>query len=324
MRYKPFGEVRYTWKASQTTTPAYALSRFTFTGQYSYMDDPSTSGVTEGFGLMFYNARWYDPALGRFAQADTIVPPGVQGLDRYAYTLNNPIRYIDPSGHKTCEEDGYNCFDKRQNLINRIEQKFNVEIKGPWIVNELQNLETALNKFANQIGGSDNFNEMVATSLKENNINSENVIMLRAKDDSRCIGSGGCWKDGNLVFNDRAFTPQYQQNRGPERRPPSLGFGYSTQDSLNLSVQATITHEMMHMYADANPSAVSDYILRVSNIWAFSGSFNSTAPGTTVQSGIDAAEESMASAGAIYIVTNGAPYPSYQDQMDFVFWLFNH
>jgi len=55
------GEVRYTWKASQTTTPAYALSRFTlrraqdsaFTGQYSYMDDPSTSGVTEGFGLMF-------------------------------------------------------------------------------------------------------------------------------------------------------------------------------------------------------------------------------------------------------------------------------
>ncbi|HNE04848.1 MAG TPA: hypothetical protein PLT08_10045 [Anaerolineales bacterium] len=36
MRYKPFGEVRYTWKASQTTTPAYALSRFTFTGQYSH------------------------------------------------------------------------------------------------------------------------------------------------------------------------------------------------------------------------------------------------------------------------------------------------
>jgi len=59
MRYKPWGEVRYTWKASQTTTPAYALTRYTFTGQYSYiipvggMDDPSTSGVTEGFGLMF-------------------------------------------------------------------------------------------------------------------------------------------------------------------------------------------------------------------------------------------------------------------------------
>jgi RHS repeat-associated protein len=68
------------------------------------MDDPSTAGVTEGFGLMFYNARWYDPALGRFAQADSIVPGGVQGLDRYAAMNNNPVRYIDPSGHFSRDE----------------------------------------------------------------------------------------------------------------------------------------------------------------------------------------------------------------------------
>jgi hypothetical protein len=48
---------------------------------------------------MFYNARWYDPALGRMAQADTIVPGGVQGLDRYAYVNNSPVMYTDPSGH---------------------------------------------------------------------------------------------------------------------------------------------------------------------------------------------------------------------------------
>ena len=35
MRYKPWGEVRYTWTKSQTTTPTYSLSRYTFTGQYS-------------------------------------------------------------------------------------------------------------------------------------------------------------------------------------------------------------------------------------------------------------------------------------------------
>lgn len=52
---------------------------------------------------MFYNARWYDPALGRFAQADTIIPDGVQGLDRYAYVNNNPLRYTDPSGHYSCD-----------------------------------------------------------------------------------------------------------------------------------------------------------------------------------------------------------------------------
>lgn len=63
------------------------------------MDDPSTSGV-EGFGLLDYNARFYDPITGRFTSADTIVPGGVQGLDRYAYSNNAPLNYIDPSGHE--------------------------------------------------------------------------------------------------------------------------------------------------------------------------------------------------------------------------------
>jgi RHS repeat-associated protein len=73
------------------------------------MDDPTTSGVTEGFGLMFYQARFYDPALGRFTSADTVVPDGVQGYDRYAYVNNDPINATDPTGHRNCEEDGYNC-----------------------------------------------------------------------------------------------------------------------------------------------------------------------------------------------------------------------
>jgi RHS repeat-associated protein len=55
-------------------------------------------------GLHFYNARWYDSSLGRFAQADSIIPPGVQGWDRYAYVNNNPVRYIDPSGHVACSQ----------------------------------------------------------------------------------------------------------------------------------------------------------------------------------------------------------------------------
>jgi RHS repeat-associated protein len=103
LRYKPFGEVRYAWTSAPVTTPSYSLTRFTYTGQYTHMDDPTTAGVTEGFGLMFYNARWYDPTLGRFAQADTIVPAGVQGLDRYAYVNNSPMNFVDPSGHIACD-----------------------------------------------------------------------------------------------------------------------------------------------------------------------------------------------------------------------------
>lgn len=67
---------------------------------------------------MFYGARYYDTYLNRWTSPDSIVPqPGnPQALNRYSYTLNNPLRYIDPSGHTT--EDYYvfvqGCIDYGQ------------------------------------------------------------------------------------------------------------------------------------------------------------------------------------------------------------------
>lgn len=51
--------------------------------------------------LYYYGARYYDPEIGRFISADTIVPDftNPQSLNRYTYVLNNPLKYIDPSGH---------------------------------------------------------------------------------------------------------------------------------------------------------------------------------------------------------------------------------
>jgi RHS repeat-associated protein len=83
LRYKAWGETRYTYG----TTP----TAYKFTGQR----------LDESTGLYYYGARYYDAALGRFVQADTIVPePGnPQDLNRYSYVRNNPLRYIDPTGH---------------------------------------------------------------------------------------------------------------------------------------------------------------------------------------------------------------------------------
>jgi len=83
IRYDAWGETRY----NSGTTP----TERHYTGQIE----------ESGFGLYFYNARWYDSSLSRFIQADTIIPqPGSpQGWDRYAYTNNNPVKYSDPSGH---------------------------------------------------------------------------------------------------------------------------------------------------------------------------------------------------------------------------------
>jgi hypothetical protein len=54
---------------------------------------------------MYYNARYYDSAIGRFTQPDTIIPDqfNPQSLNRYSYVRNNPVRYTDPMGH--CDPD---------------------------------------------------------------------------------------------------------------------------------------------------------------------------------------------------------------------------
>jgi len=78
---------------------------------YAYVNIRSTTGTAPtdfGFtgqrrdasaGLMYYGARYYDATLGRFVSADTVVPSAgnPQSLNRYAYTLNNPVRYTDPN-----------------------------------------------------------------------------------------------------------------------------------------------------------------------------------------------------------------------------------
>jgi RHS repeat-associated protein len=71
LRYRTWGETRYNGGSTPT--------RYQYTGQYSYTAD---------FGLYFYNSRWYDPALGRFAQPEGLplfskisaIEPGVRCL----------------------------------------------------------------------------------------------------------------------------------------------------------------------------------------------------------------------------------------------------
>jgi RHS repeat-associated protein len=79
--YYPYGQVQ-----------SGGLEKYGFTGQESDAD-------TE---LMYYGARYYSPEYRIFVQPDTMIPDlyNPQALNRYAYCLNNPVRYSDPSGHE--------------------------------------------------------------------------------------------------------------------------------------------------------------------------------------------------------------------------------
>ncbi len=88
LRYTPFGETRSTWGGTLTDRR--------FTGQRE----------ESGLGALYdYGARLFSPYLNRWIQPDTIVPDlaNPQSLNRFSYVRNNPLKYIDPSGHREIE-----------------------------------------------------------------------------------------------------------------------------------------------------------------------------------------------------------------------------
>ncbi|MCA9995165.1 MAG: RHS repeat-associated core domain-containing protein [Anaerolineales bacterium] len=87
-RYRPYGSYR--------TAPTQTITDRDFTGQRENRE----------LGLLYYNARFYHPASGRFISPDTLVPDPAnpQQFNRYTYSLNSPLNYSDPTGH--CAETG--------------------------------------------------------------------------------------------------------------------------------------------------------------------------------------------------------------------------
>lgn len=81
--YHPYGSVSF--------HSGMEAAKYTFTGQEFDADS----------ALYHLGSRFYDPVLGRFISADSMVPGtnNPQNFNRYAYVNNNPLRYSDPSGH---------------------------------------------------------------------------------------------------------------------------------------------------------------------------------------------------------------------------------
>ncbi|VVM22810.1 hypothetical protein BSPWISOXPB_5231 [uncultured Gammaproteobacteria bacterium] len=93
MAYTAFGERRKgDWRVSDPLLPIIpALTNRGFTG-HEHIDE---------MGLIHMNGRVYDPQIGRFLSADPYIqsPYNTQSYNRYSYTINNPLKYTDPTGN---------------------------------------------------------------------------------------------------------------------------------------------------------------------------------------------------------------------------------
>ncbi|MEI3210071.1 MAG: RHS repeat-associated core domain-containing protein [Lachnospiraceae bacterium] len=99
-----------------------------------------TGGIyDESTGLYYLNARYYDPENGRFLTEDTyrgeMKEPDT--LHLYTYCKNNPINYVDPSGHKwrTFNEIKKKRSEKAYKCMQRYKtNKTNMESNKTYIV----------------------------------------------------------------------------------------------------------------------------------------------------------------------------------------------
>jgi RHS repeat-associated protein len=99
IRHKPWGETRYT----EGSTP----TDYLYTGQR-----------WKEFGLYFFNARWFVARTlcsGRYGYSGWSAR-----ADRYAFVNNNPIKFIDPSGHKYCDNEFSGDCTRFSNLLYEV------------------------------------------------------------------------------------------------------------------------------------------------------------------------------------------------------------
>ena len=202
-------------------------------------------------------ARDYDPRLGRWLSADTIVPnpANPQSLNRYSYVYNNPLKYIDPSGHRAClnwDEDG-RCTDwenstagvedMRERIIREIESYGPFTFVNPdaWSMPELQLLRDTIALHPFREGWS---------SAKEIRLQRQDVYRVEGEENKSAGGLCEVLGEGVYVvtiydsawllepaMNEKGFVPAAPRNFG-----------------------GNIAHELTHVVIEEHPELVESYL----------------------------------------------------------------
>jgi len=178
----------------------------------SSVDEKFTGQKRDETGLDYFGARYYSSPLGRFTSPDPLMASGRTGnpqtWNRYAYTLNNPLRFIDPDGMEVPDECVKDLKCKIEVRINVIYDKnaFGKEGISDAQKNkfEAEQLEKAKKDFGVsnitlKVNYSEGEYDRACNSFSEFNIDSLNVVATSSipKD---YIGASGLEKGTKIPY----------------------------------------------------------------------------------------------------------------------------
>lgn len=112
-----------------------------------------TGKQKDASGLYYYGARYYDPEIGRFLTRDTLYGEikAPQTLNRYVYCLNNPLKYIDPTGNES--DDPQKAVEDIFERLKNISPEISAEIQEKVDSGELSDIQ-ALEQIIELLGFS--------------------------------------------------------------------------------------------------------------------------------------------------------------------------
>jgi len=168
--------------------------------------------IESTIGLYFYNSRWYDSSAGRFISADSIIPAAgnPQAYDRYAYVNNNPVKYIDPSGHKCSDPhvvEG-DCSDYTTTQI--LQEFYGISLKagnyGDFTNEEISAIYSAaqavgekFRKLGNELTSGEAFKSNFGYTIIIKGNKAADGTSGSLSTECQGIGSGGCTTNANLI-----------------------------------------------------------------------------------------------------------------------------
>ena len=183
-------------------------NRFGFAGE---LYDPVSA-------LVYLRARFYNPVIGRFLQEDNVYE---DGLNLYVYCRNNPVRYVDPSGHGTespadknsgdtgskNSKNGSNnhdsSFDNLNTSVSDLELPEGTWDEGP--ATRGKTIDDMYNNTGSNYPVIDKFEDGVATSVKSRDLNSKTYqngskleSVIKRDVDKLANFDGAKWGDTNI------------------------------------------------------------------------------------------------------------------------------